>query len=284
MTLKTYRIGGLRLRLEADEPIDDADFFPLFRTDYSAAPDVTVTVLRRPLPQPEVEELTRTDRRRSVRAGGTLYEYTCFPDPVRRQPVPYACAVRHGAEMTLYVDHSAPLWDTMLFNAIGLPDLLLERAAVIVHAAFIGAGEDGILFAGPPDQGKTTQALLWQTHRNAVVINGDRAVLRETPRGVTAYGIPFAGSSRLCRNEERPVRAIVFPEKDADNTVTALAPFEGFKRLIGCFSYTQTDPAAQDRALRMAERIATECRCWRLRCRPDAEAVAALAEALERNT
>ena len=280
MIRKAYRIGGLCLRLEADEPVRDTDFFPLFRVDDASLPDVTVRVLRQPLPQPEGAQALRTDRRRRVLAGGTAFDYTYFPDAVSRQRVPYACAVRQDDRVTLYADYPAPFWDAMLVDAVGLPDLLLERGAVIVHAAFTDAGTDGILFVGPPDRGKTTQALLWQQYRNAAVINGDRAVLKETPLGFAAYGVPFCGSSRQCLNEQRPVRAIVFPEKGVDNTVTALSPFEGFKRLIGCFSYTQADPAAQERALRLAERVATLCTCLRLVCRPDAGAVETLARTL----
>ena len=279
MSHKTYRIGGLCLRLEADEPIRDADFYPLFRAE-GDTPDVTVRVLRQPLPEPEGTETPCTSRRRRVVSDGTAYDYTYFPDAKLKKPVAYACAARQGDRVTLWVDYNAPFWDTMLFDAMGLPDLLLERGDVIVHAAYIGMETDGILFAGPQNRGKTTQALLWQQYRNAAVINGDRAVLREMPQGFTVYGVPFCGSSRLCLNEQRPVRAVVFPEKGDDNLVTALSPFESFKRLIGCFSYTQADSAMQERAVRLAERVAESCPCLRLVCRPDAEAVETLARAL----
>ena len=280
MLPKTYRIGGVCLRLEADEPIRDADFFPLFRVDDACAPDVTVRVLRQALPQPDGEQTLRTDRRRKVISRGTAYDYTYFPDAVRKEPVAYACAVRQDDRVTLYVDYPAPFWDTMLFDAFGLPDLLLERGAVIVHAACVGTETDGILFAGPQDRGKTTQALLWRQYRGAAVINGDRIVIRETPQGFTLYGIPISGSSGECLNEQRPLRAIVFPEKGENNEIFSLPPFEAFKRLIGCFSYTQADPAKQERAVRMAERIATGCPCLRLVCRPDAGAVEVTANAL----
>lgn len=279
MIHKTYRIGGLCLRLEAGEPIRDADFFPLFRAE-GEAPDVTVRVLRQPLPQPEGVEALCTLRRSRILSGGTVYDYTYFPDTALKQSVAYACAERQGDRVTLWVDYDAPFWDTMLFDAMGLPNLLLERGAVIVHAAFIGVGANGILFAGPPNRGKTTQALLWRQYRNAAVINGDRAVLRQTPLGFAAYGVPFCGTSRLCLNEQRPVRAIVFPEKGDGNAVAALSPFESFKRLIGCCSYTQADPALQERAVRLAEHIAENCPCLRLVCRPDADAVETLARAL----
>ena len=281
MTRKTYRIGGLCLRLECGEPILDADYYPLFRADDDAAPDVTVRVLRQPLPAPEGVTVLCTNRRRRVLSGGRTYDYTFFPDAARLEHVPYACAVREGANVTLSVDYGAPFWDTMLFGALGLPDLLLENAAVIVHAAFIGVGAGGLLFAGPKRQGKSTQARLWQTGRNALVINGDRAVVRETEQGFSAHGVPFCGSSRQCLNQTRPIRAIVFPEKGDHNDVAPLSAMDAFKRLIGCVSYTQADPAARDMALTLTERIASGCRCLLLTCRPEEGAVEALARELD---
>lgn len=278
---KTYVIGGLCLRLQADEPVRDAGFFPLFRGDDALAPDCTVRVLRRPLPQAEGVTALCNNRRRRVLSGGRAYDYTYFPDAARLAHVPYACAVREGAAVTLYVDYDAPFWDTMLFDALGLPDLLIGSGGMIVHAALIGYGGEGVLFAGPKRQGKSTQARLWQQCRGAAVINGDRAVLRHTEQGFTACGIPFCGSSRQCLNRSLPLRAIVFPEKGGENLAEPLPAMEAFKRLIGCVSYTQADAAVRDRVLAMTERAAAGCRCLRLVCRPEEAAVETLARALE---
>ena len=280
MTHKTYRIGGLCLRLESDEPIRDSDYFPLFRVEDGCRPDVTVRVLLQPLPRPGGVTVLRTNRRRRVLSGGTTYDYTCFPDAARLEHVPYACAVREGERVTLSVDFDAPFWDAMLFNAVGLPDLLIGSGAGILHAAYIDVGGEGILFAGPKHQGKSTQARLWQTGRNADVINGDRAVIREEENGFFAYSLPFCGSSRQCRNASSPVRAIVFPEKGDTIAVTPLSGMEAFKRLIGCVSYTHADPAVRDRALQLTERVAEACRCLLLVCRPEEESVEILAVAL----
>ena len=280
MMNKTYRTGGLTLCLSSDVPVNDADFFPLFRVDDDMAPDHTVRVLRQPLPQPEGVEILRTNHRRRVVADGTAYDYTFFSDAEKLEHIPYACAVRQGAQITLFVDYAPPFWDTMLFDAIGLPDLFLENDAAIVHASFVGVGGKGILFAGPKRQGKSTQAELWKRHKNAVVINGDRAAVRASGGETLACSVPFCGSSRVCLNMQLPVRAIVFPEKGERNFVTPLSPMESFLRLIGCISYTQEDPAAKERALLIAERIVSSNTCLRLVCRPDAGAVEALASAL----
>ena len=281
MFRKAYLIGDVRLLLEADEPVADADFFPMFRTDGNITPDFTVRVLRQPLPDVPGKETYSTNHRHTVVFGGKIYRYTCFSDTVHRTSVPYACAVRDGKTTTLWVDYDAPFWDTMLFDALGLPDLFLEQGAGLMHAAFIDIGETGLLFAGQKGQGKSTQAQLWEHYRGAEVINGDRAAVRLTENGLTVWGIPICGSSRVCLNKSKPVKAIVFPFKSKKNNVASLSPMEAFKLLIGCFSYTESDPAMQEKAVTLAERIAENVPCFRLECLPDETAVTALAAAIE---
>ena len=280
MYRKAYLIGDIRLCLEADEPVADADFFPLFRADDKITPDFTVRVLRQPLPDVPGKETFCTNHRRTVVSDGRIYRYTYFSDTSHRTNVPYACAVRQEKEITLWVDYGAPFWDTMLFDALGLPDLFLEQGAGLLHAAFIDIGGAGLLFAGQKGQGKTTQAQLWERFRVAEVINGDRAEVRLNEKELTAWGVPLCGSSRVCLNENKAVKAIVFPFKSVKNSVSALTPMDAFKLLIGCFSYTESVPVRQEKAVILAERIAENVPCLKFECLPDETAVAALAEAL----
>lgn len=280
MCRKTYRFGGLTLRLEHAGQILDQDFFSLFRIDDISDPDLVVHVLRQALPAQNGEWVFRGSHKSRMVVDGKNCDYTCYFDPLTRKPVFYACEVRHGPLITLYVDHDGLLWDTMVFDAIDLADLFLERSRMIVHSSFIGVGDDGILFAGQKQQGKSTQARLWQTYADAVTINGDRVVVADSDRGPIAYGVPFCGSSRVCLNEQRRIKAIVFPGKGADDTVSGLTKIEAFKLLIGCVSYTPEDPAAMSAALRETEVIVSKVPCYRLICRPERSAVEALAHVL----
>ena len=279
MTVKTYETGAVRIRMACAEEIADSDFFPLFRCG-DLEPDCAVDVIRWALP-PETGAVIYRDTHRCRRlAGGRIYDYTFWSDTLQRKPTPYACAVRSDGRIKLFIDYGAQFWDRMVFDAVGIPDLLLERGTAVLHASFIAVGDAGVLFAGQKQAGKSTQAALWRTHRNAVVVNGDRAALRFTDGGAMAYGVPFCGSSRVCLNQSLPVAAIVFPEKADENGVAPLSGADAFKRLLGCLSYTKTDAAVQARAIAFAERLAMDCRCLSLSCRKDAGAVETLADAL----
>ena len=268
------------MELTAEEPILDTVFFQPFLVNTDKKADVTVHVLRDRLPAVGGAESPQTNHRRAVRCGNTDYLFTTFSDSARMF-VPYACRIRRNGETSLIVDYNDRLWDAMLFEGLYVPDLLLERHTAVVHASFVGLPREGILFAGPKQQGKSTQAALWQKHMDAEIINGDRAAVREEADGFFAYGVPFCGSSRVCLNEKRRLRAVVFPEKADANEVVGLPPFEIFKRLIGCLSYTETDPVAQSSGIDAAERIAGRVPGFLLRCRPDEDAVETLARALD---
>ena len=282
MVNKTFSLGWLTVRLEADEAIEDSAYFKLFQTP-GAEPDCVIRVKRGPLPQPEGPELLRTNHRRRVLAGGSVYDYTCFSDAATLTHIPYACALNDGGQIGLTVDYEGPLWDTMLFDAVNVPDLMLQNGAGLLHAAFVTAPAGGILFAGPKQQGKTTQARLWRQCRGARILNGDRAAVRVADGRLLARSVPFCGSSKECENGESGIRAVVFPEKAAADEATELPPFEAFKRLIGCLSYTGCDAAMQEQAFRLAEAIVNAAPCFILKCTKDEGAVEALEKALSRH-
>ena len=280
MIEKNYFIGGLRLRIASERPIDDADFFPLFRTDVTLAPDITVNVHQGGLPALQAAQARGAEHHRRVVKDGAEYYYTFFTDTIRKKVLPYACAVRQGPIIMLHVDYDPPFWDTMIFDAVNAADLFLEQSAAILHAACIEVNDEAILFAGPKQQGKSTQARLWANERGAEIINGDRILIRETGDGFFAFGVPFCGSSRICLNRKLPVRAVVFPEKGPDNAVFQLPAIDAFKRIIGCITYSEDDPAVQERAIRFAEQLAMKSRCLRLVCTPDPAAVQTLEKVL----
>lgn len=278
---KNFLTADVGFAVLSDEPVGDSSFFPLFLTDDEDNADVTVKVVRGALPAPGGETISKTDHRTRIVSDGTIYDYTAFADAPKHGYTPYACCVRRGDDVTLYIDWHGGLWDTMIFDALNVYDLLLANGAAVVHASFIRVGDNGIVFAGEKQQGKSTQARLWSESRGAEILNGDRVAIRGDGDGFTAHGIPFCGSSMVCVNSSAPLSAMVFPEKGPENKVAVLSAFESFKRLIGCLSYTRDDPEMRDAAIAWAERIASCNRCLLLSCRPDEGAVEALERELD---
>lgn len=268
-----YRICGRIISFHSEEPIKSTRYFPLFQVPPSDQTDYTVYIFRKSLPLPEGDCVFSSEQYMQYNASNRVFRYALFPDAVTKTAVPYACAVHHGATIELYIDYPEALWDGMIFQALDLPNLLLKQQIAVVHASWILHQGAGIMFAGPKQIGKSTQARLWETHQHATVLNGDRVALYPASDQLTGFGLPFCGTSGICVNESHPVRAIIFPEKAPASSPILLSTVDAVKRLIGCISYEPGDPAASGQAWSITEKIAKSAPCILFPCRPDEQAV-----------
>ena len=169
-----------------------------------------------------------------------------------------------------------------IINLLSLESLLLRFDGLLLHAAFAEAEGKGILFAGPSGIGKSTQARLWQENCAARILNGDRAALRKKSGAWWAWGLPYAGSSAIYRNEAAPLAAIVLLEQSRENSLRSLGPSEALRRLYPELMLHRWDKVFLEKALDLAEDLLCAVPVWCLRCRPDAEAVEVLKETLKK--
>ena len=107
-------------------------------------------------------------------------------------------------------------------SADALEQVCITLQAALLHTSFIKWQGKAILFTAPSGTGKSTQADLWRRIEGAEIINGDRAVLRKEGGIWKAWGLPYAGSSRIFRNESAPVGAIVVLRKNDRNELRRL--------------------------------------------------------------
>ena len=167
------------------------------------------------------------------------------------------------------------------------PARLLDREevrfdALLLHASFVGAEGRGILFSGPSGIGKSTQARLWQENCAARILNGDRAALRKKEGTWWAWGLPYAGSSGIYRNESLPLAAIVLLEQGQENSLRPLKAAEALRRLYPEMMLHRWDKKFLEKAMDLAEELLAEVPVWCLRCRPDAQAAELLKETLKK--
>lgn len=272
-------VADLVIRMEPEEPVPMTDAFRPFLTD--RAPDYTA-VFRR------VEDLPAFD-------GRVLYTGNCYrvhPDGCRsffdapKDLTPYALARTDHVAGTVEVAylqkgaHCVSQMDNSFFH-LGFEGLLIRHDRVCFHAACVATGYGGILFSGPSGIGKSTQASLWQTHRGARLLNGDRPILQRTERGFLAWGSPYAGSSRCHVNASVPVKALVFLAQEPSNRLRRLKTAEAFRRIYAGLTMYTWDPEFMNRACDLALELASSVRCWEFGCVPDETAVAFLEQQLK---
>lgn len=167
-----------------------------------------------------------------------------------------------------------------VLNCMAAEHLVAENRGFILHSSFIGAGERGIVFTAPSGTGKSTQADLWQQHRGARILNGDRSALRVTDAGVRVCGIPFSGSSTYCENVTLPLTAVVYLKQAPQTTIRRLRGAEAFRRVwegVSVNAWDRKDVLAVSAAV---EQLLQQVPVFELACTPDESAVLALEGAL----
>lgn len=197
----------------------------------------------------------------------------------------YIRAEHHGKQHFITVHRSqAPerISPRILLNAMDAEHLVAESGGVILHASFVEWQGKAILFTAPSETGKTTQAKLWNTHRDARIINGDRAVVLRAQDGFYAAGLPFAGSSPYCENTILPLAAVVYLRQAPVTTIEKLRGVKAFCRIWeGCCVNTWHREDMQ-KVTALVQRLAgTDC-MYELSCTPDESAVIALEQQLRK--
>ncbi|MGN0572776.1 MAG: hypothetical protein ACI4IX_02440 [Acutalibacteraceae bacterium] len=277
MYKKTYSFPGMALCLESEERIKDNMNFGRFLTDEKNA-DMRVKVICSKLPEKSVKNAS--GRKSFFVKDGSEYLFTAYFDSSDMAYKDYACRVRNENGITLYVDYPEGLWDSMLMDALDIPDLLLERNAAFVHASFIIAGGEAIIFAGDKQTGKSTQAALWSKHRNALTVNGDRVILKAENGKIFAYGSAFCGSSDIALNENAPLKAVILLGKAKENSVESVSAPQAFRELLGKMTYDSGRSDCAEKAAALAAETVGSVPVLRLLATPDERSVEALEEAL----
>lgn len=234
------------------------------------------------LPEPPFSDGHQTNKRLYVESGERMEIYHL---PAKGYP-PYAsviwpedrqdtvrCDYLRGKESYMNYSHN-------LSDLLGLETLLLRFQGLLLHASFIRWEGKGILFSAPSGTGKSTQADLWEKYEGAETINGDRAGLRRTDGRWNAFGLPYAGSSGIYRNESAPLEGIIALRQAPENRIRRLRPAEAFTYLYPEFSVHRWHRQFVEQASRLIGELLGDVPVWLLECRPDKEAVELVKETI----
>ena len=169
-----------------------------------------------------------------------------------------------------------------LFQLMRLEQVCITLKAALLHSSFIKWKGKGILFTAPSGTGKSTQAELWRQTEGAEIINGDRAVLRKADGIWNAYGLPYAGSSHIFRNESANIGAIVVLRKGKENALERLRPVQAFKWIYSETVVRSWEDSYRETIIELLTDLSMSVPVWMLACLPDGGAVEILKKELER--
>lgn len=161
----------------------------------------------------------------------------------------------------------------MISDHIGMETMLLRKKGLMLHASFIRWKEKGILFTAPSGTGKSTQAELWNKYEGAEILNGDRAAVRSTEGRWYAYGLPYAGSSGIYRNEKARLSAVVVLRQAESNKIRRMELLEIIQNLYPEITIHHWEREFIEKALTVLTSLAEDVPFYLLESLPDFEAV-----------
>lgn len=200
-----------------------------------------------------------------------------------RDGMPYAVVSRESGRLLVdYAAESIPYmnYSHNLIDLISLEMLLLGYHGLITHSSFIRWRNSGIIFVAPSGTGKSTQADLWTKYEQAECLNGDRTGLRKVKNQWSAYGLPYAGSSGIYRNESAPLAAVVVLRQGKENVLLKMKASDAFRAIYPETLIHQWDAAFVKTAAEYITELVTDVPVYMLSCRPDREAVLVLRDEL----
>lgn len=235
---------------------------------------------REVLPKPEGKELYRSPDKRLFRSGDMRIQYRGSVE--KDLGGAYMCLHRQGDHTRVFLKEASfrgEIAAKAVLHALELEQQLAVRDGVILHAAWIRRQGRAILFTAPSGVGKSTQADLWCRLRFAELINGDRAAVFADG---TVRGVPFAGSSGVCKNETMPLEAIVCLSQAPKTTIAPLKGFRAFRSLWEGCSVASLEREEAQRCIETVTQLLERVPVYHLACTPDESAVLALEQLLEK--
>ena len=144
------------------------------------------------------------------------------------------------------------------------------------HASVIEKGGEALIFLGKSGTGKSTHTRLWLRHvPGCSLLNDDEPIVRIMDDGeVRVFGAPWSGSTPCYRNVSAKAKALVLLEQHSENILTGPLGVEAYAPLFQSAALLQSDEIHKQHVVSTVLDIAEKVPVYRLRNRPDREAVA----------
>jgi len=184
------------------------------------------------------------------------------------------------ADITCYINAAPfaapPTSLGTLLRMLPMRAVLQHYGVLFFHAAQIVTGDVGVLFTAPSGTGKTTQAKLWQQHRNARIICSDRTLVG----GGVTYGYPMDGSEPVCSGERNKLGAVIILAQSGENRVCRLRPAMALAKLLPQMVIDGWNADAVALVTSQLLELIANYPVYQLECTPDQRAVRCLEEQL----
>ena len=165
-------------------------------------------------------------------------------------------------------------WEYSL-TGFSFQDRLVTLGGGVLHASSIAWRGNGIAFSANSGTGKSTHVGLWKEllgdevtvvndDKPAIVFDGDQAML---------CGTPWSGKHAINTNVTVPLRAIVFIERGAQNSIRRLDPLRSYFYLTSQLARPYYDVNLGEKLVEFSELLLAKVPIYCLTCNISTEAV-----------
>lgn len=270
-----FRAGDIVIGVETPEKLNITEPYSLFLCKDEAATDILIKFEYCPeITLPEGEYIYKCNAYDVVINGATAH----FLYHSHADTECYAHRIAEGGNSCIHrilipEKYKGMIWTRLVFSLINFDDVAARFGASVFHASVVDCGGAAILFTAPCGTGKSTQADLWKKFRNADIINGDKALIYEKNGEFFVSGIPFSGSSSICKNRILPVKAVVRLAQAKENTAERLRGMNAYKAVYeGCY-HSKWSAEYNNATSLAAEKFALGVPVVSFACLPDESAV-----------
>lgn len=276
-----FKIGGFVIDISVPEPVSFGPPYSLFLCDGEKADIYYTFDIVSSLPEPKGDFINASWNCEIYNDADTISFFYNSLGPGNYSACRFADKNDFSRQSVLVrYNENVEFSERLIFSLIDIEDIPAMFSSAVLHASFIDVQGEAVLFTAPCETGKSTQADLWHKYRNAEIINGDKALISATENGCFAHGIPFAGTSGICKNRSLKLKAIVRLGQAPENTIKKLRGFEAYRAIFeGCYQSVWSNELSNNISA-VIEKIVNEVPVYRLDCVPDETAVEALEEEL----
>ncbi len=144
-----------------------------------------------------------------------------------------------------------------------ISEAMLDYDTFLMHGAVVAVGDNAYMFTAESGTGKTTHIQKWLDNiPEAIVVNGDKPLIRVTDNEAIVCGTPWSGKEKLNTNTMVPLKTITLMERGEDNQIEEISFGEAFAFLLRQ-TYRPDEPIKMQKTLNLIFRLNGKVRFFR---------------------
>lgn len=269
-----FRIAGVTLRVRADLPFGPDTFQPKLRTFQVDGPGDDTIDIRHHFALP-AEILERPGRAVHRNPPWTIHErdgsWVFVSASDEGPPMVYQAGVFSRDFGTAEIHHPNDTYfrtggmnslTLIPTDQIILSQIMARRRACFFHSSAVAFGDDGFLFTGHSEAGKSTMVKMLRGR--AEILCDDRNIVRLGPGGLRVHGTWSHGEVPDVSPGSGRLRAICLLAKDSRNEAVPLGRREAYTHLLDVLVKPFTPPDWWAATLDLIGRAVAEVPCYTL--------------------